>query len=82
MPRIAVAVILSLSLQLAAQTASTSTTASNPKVRAITGFVRLDRATSEKQIAEALVVLRKVKSEFEAAGYQVESLRLQAGEFT
>ena len=42
MPRIVVAVILSLSLQLAAQTASTSTAASNPKVRAITGFVRLD----------------------------------------
>ncbi len=76
MPRIAVAFILSLSLQLAAQTASTSTAASNPKVRAITGFIRLDRATSGKQIAEALVVLRKVKSEFEAAGYEVETLRL------
>jgi hypothetical protein len=76
MTRIVVAVILSLSLQMAAQTASTSSAASNPKVRAITGFVRLDRATSGKQIADALVVLRKVKSEFEAAGYQVETLRL------
>jgi uncharacterized protein len=76
MPRIAVAVILSFSLQLAAQSVSTSTPASNPKVRAITGFVRLDRATSGKQIADALVVLRKVKTEFESAGYQVESLRL------
>ncbi len=74
MHRIAVAVILTLSLQMAAQSASTAS--SNPKVRAITGFVRLDRATSDKQIAEALVVLRKAKSAFEAAGYQVESLRL------
>jgi len=74
MHRIAVAVILSLSFQMAAQSASS--VSSNPKVRAITGFVRLDRATSEKQIAEALVVLRKTKSAFEAAGYQVQTLRL------
>jgi uncharacterized protein (UPF0210 family) len=45
-------------------------------VRAITGFVRLDQGTWEKQVAAALVVLRKVKSEFEAEGYQVESLRI------
>ena len=74
MHRIAVAVILSLSFQMAAQSASS--VSSNPKVRAVTGFVRLDRATSEKQIAEALVVLRKTKSAFEAAGYQVQTLRL------
>jgi len=74
MHRIAVAVILSLSFQMAAQSASS--VSSNPKVRAITGFVRLDRATSENQIAEALVVLRKTKSAFEAAGYQVQTLRL------
>jgi uncharacterized protein (UPF0210 family) len=76
MPRIAILVILSLSLRLVSQTASTAAPASNPKVRAITGFVRLDRAIFEKQIAEALVVLRKAKSQFEAAGYQVETLRL------
>jgi len=74
MHRIALAVILSLSFQMAAQSASS--VSSNPKVRAITGFVRLDRATSEKQIAEALVVLRKTKRAFEAAGYQVQTLRL------
>src|SRR3569833_1559098 len=47
-----------------------------PRVRAITAFVRLDRASWEKQIAEALVVLRKTQKEFELAGYQVESLRI------
>jgi len=45
-------------------------------VRAITGFVRLEQGTWEKQVAATLVVLRKVKSEFEAEGYQVESLRI------
>jgi uncharacterized protein (UPF0210 family) len=48
----------------------------NPKVRAITGFVRLEQGTWEKQVAETLVVLRKAKSEFEAAGYQVETVRI------
>ena len=48
----------------------------NPKVRAITGFVRLEQATWEKQVAGTLVVLRKAKSEFEAAGYQVETVRI------
>ena len=63
-----------LSLPLAAQTGSVPP--ANPKVRAITGFVRLDRGTWEKQIGEALVVLRKAQSEFEASGYQVESIRI------
>src|SRR5207245_6627276 len=48
----------------------------NPKVRAITGFVRLDASAYQKQIADALVVLRKVKAEFESSGYEVETLRL------
>jgi uncharacterized protein (UPF0210 family) len=49
---------------------------SKPKVRAITGFVRLDRATWQSQIADTLTVLRKVQSAFEARGYQIESLRI------
>ena len=75
MKRIALAVVLLVSVHLVAQTSAPSNPL-NPKVRAITGFVRLDKATYEKQVAEALVVLRKAKSEFEAAGYQVETLRL------
>src|SRR5580704_798563 len=73
MKRIAIAMILLASIQLAAQTSPAS--ASNPKVRAITGFVRLDRGTYRKQIADALVVLRRVKADFESSGYEVESLR-------
>jgi hypothetical protein len=45
-------------------------------VRAITGFVRLEQGTWEKQVTDTLVVLRKAKSEFEAAGYQVETVRI------
>jgi uncharacterized protein len=55
---------------------SSSTESSNPKVRAITAFVRLERENYPKQIADALIVLRKVKSEFEAGGYQVETIRI------
>jgi uncharacterized protein len=47
-----------------------------PKVRAITGFVRLDRDHATQQIADALVVLRAAKAEFEKQGYQVETLRI------
>jgi len=49
---------------------------SNPKVRAITGFVRLNPENYQKQVSDALAVVRKVKAEFEASGYEVESVRL------
>ena len=49
---------------------------SKPKVRAITGFVRLDRAQLAKQVGDALTVLRSAKREFEKQGYGVESLRI------
>ncbi|HEX4674439.1 MAG TPA: DUF711 family protein [Steroidobacteraceae bacterium] len=47
-----------------------------PKVRAITGFVRLDRATYAQQIADTLAVIRAAKSEFEKQGYEIETLRI------
>jgi uncharacterized protein (UPF0210 family) len=75
MTRIALAVLLVVSMPLASQTSSPQA-AANPKVRAITGFVRLDTANYQTQIANALAVLRKAKAEFESRGYEVESLRL------
>ena len=77
MTRITLAVLLVASMPLASQTSSPQATA-NPRVRAITGFVRLDTANYQTQIADALVVLRKAKAEFESRGYEVESLRLTA----
>jgi uncharacterized protein (UPF0210 family) len=47
-----------------------------PKVRAITGFVRLDRTTYAQQIDETLTVLRGAKGEFEKRGYEVETIRI------
>ena len=47
-----------------------------PKVRAITGFLRLDRTTYTQQISDALSVIRAAKAEFEQQGYQVETLRI------
>jgi hypothetical protein len=43
---------------------------------AITGFVRLERATYAQQIAEALKVLRAAKDEFAKQGYEVETIRI------
>jgi hypothetical protein len=60
----------------ASSSADSSAHASTPKVRAITAFVRLDRETYRKQISGALVVLRRAKSEFESAGYEVQTIRV------
>jgi uncharacterized protein (UPF0210 family) len=76
MKRIILVFVLVVSVQAAAQTSPVPAASSNPKVRAITGFARLDRTTYQKQIADALVVLRRAKAEFESSGYEVETLRL------
>src|SRR3979411_36928 len=76
MKRIILAIVMVVAVKAAAQISSAPTASSNPKVRAITGFVRLDRATYQKQIADALVVLRRVKTEFEISGAAVETVRL------
>ncbi len=73
MKRFPLAAFLVVSLALAPRNTQAQ---SNPKVRAITAFVRLEPATYEKQIADTLVVLRKAKSEFESSGYEVETLRI------
>jgi uncharacterized protein len=74
--QIALAVILVMPVLLAAQTGSVAIPSSNPKVRTITAFVRLDREKYQQQIAEALVVLRKAKADFESSGYEVETIRV------
>jgi len=50
--------------------------AANPKVRAITAFVRLERGTYQKQVAETLVVLRQAQKAFAADGYETETIRI------
>ena len=67
------ALLLAVVLSVATAQAQNYT---RPKLRAITGFVRLDRENYAPQIAEALAVLRAAKGEFEQRGYEVETLRI------
>ena len=43
-------------------------TYTKPNVRAITAFVRLDPATFDRQIADALTVLRAIEADFARRG--------------
>ena len=51
-------------------------TYTKPNVRAITAFVRLDPAAFERQIADALTVLRAAEAEFARRGYKTETIRI------
>jgi uncharacterized protein len=51
-------------------------TYTKPNVRAITAFVRLDPATFDRQIADALTVLRAAEREFAQRGYKTETIRI------
>src|ERR1700744_1520984 len=72
MKRIAFSAIFALSALIPANAAPDS---AKPKVRAITAFVRLDSENYQHQLADALIVLPKTKSEFESRGYVVETIR-------
>ena len=50
--------------------------AEKPKVRAVTAFVRIDRANYRAQVQEALTMLHGAKAAFEKAGYEVQSIRI------
>jgi uncharacterized protein (UPF0210 family) len=75
MKRIALLAILALSASANAHATSSPADSSKPKVRAITAFVRLDAKNYQHQLADALTVLHKTKTEFESRGYQVETIR-------
>ncbi len=52
-----------------------------PKIRTVTAFVRLNRATYQAQVTEALKMLRAAKDSFTKAGYEVETLRITTQPF-
>jgi uncharacterized protein len=54
---------------------------SKPKVRAITAFVHLDRASYQGQIQDALKFLRTAKAAIEKTGYEVEGVRITTQPF-
>ncbi|MDP8985535.1 MAG: DUF711 family protein [Pseudomonadota bacterium] len=61
---------------LSAQAADDRSGYTKPKVRAITAFVRVDPASLDQQVGEALAVLRSARAEFEKQGYETETLRI------
>ncbi|HET9284135.1 MAG TPA: DUF711 family protein [Candidatus Angelobacter sp.] len=52
-----------------------------PKIRAITAFVRLDRAKYREQVADAMKMLLAAKEAFTKAGYEVETIRITTQSF-
>jgi len=64
-----------LTLVLICDCVAQEITATRPKVRTITAFVRLSDPF-EAEVGEALKVLRDAKSEFERRGYEVETVRI------
>jgi len=70
--------LVALALLLAAAGATTAPAQdyTKPKVRAITAFVSLERASYDRQIAATLTVLREAQRDFEQQGYTVESVRI------
>src|SRR3954468_1971493 len=72
--------ILSLTSILAIAQAPAPSPA-RPNVRAITGFVRIDRANYQKQVADTVAVLVQAKTAFEKEGYQVQTVRVTTQPF-
>jgi uncharacterized protein (UPF0210 family) len=75
------AVLLASILVASAVDTRASDPPSKPKVRAITAFVRLDRANYQSQIQDALKFLRTAKAAIEKSGYEVEGIRITTQPF-
>lgn len=52
-----------------------------PKIRALTAFINLDLAHYQDQVAATLSSLQKIKSAFEKAGFEVQTLRITTQPF-
>jgi uncharacterized protein (UPF0210 family) len=55
--------------------------AAKPKIRAITAFIRLDRAHYKEQIQDTLNFLRQAKAAIEKSGYEVQTIRITTQPF-
>jgi uncharacterized protein (UPF0210 family) len=82
--RFAVFLVLAASAAIAqapSPNAAVPPNAALPKIRTVTAFVRLDRATYQAQVAEALKLLHAAKDDLTKAGYEVETLRITTQPF-
>ena len=66
---------------LIAATSLAQTSATLPKIRAVTAFIQLDRSSYQVQINETLIKLRQAKAAFEQGGYEVQSIRITTQPF-
>ncbi|HYK99691.1 MAG TPA: DUF711 family protein [Steroidobacteraceae bacterium] len=76
MARVRCAAVSLLVLAAACAATAKAEDYTRPKVRAITAFVSLERASYARQIAATLVVLREAQRALEQQGYAVESVRI------
>lgn len=53
----------------------------NPRVRAITAFVRIDREHYQAQVQDGLSFLQRARSAYQGAGYEVQTLRIATQSF-
>jgi uncharacterized protein len=66
---------------MAASATRGAESASKPKIRAITAFVRIDRAHYKEQIQDTLNFLHQAKAAFEKSGYEVQTIRITTQPF-
>ena len=52
-----------------------------PKIRTITGFIRLDPGQYKQQVADTLKMLRNSKARYGLAGYEVQTIRITTQPF-
>src|SRR5437879_2085436 len=72
---------LILNCEVVRAQAKTSATPGNPKIRAITVFIILDRPRYQQDVADALKMLRRAQTTFESRGYQVQTIRIATQPF-
>jgi len=78
---VAISILVAATFFLAAPARLAAEAPSKLKIRAVTAFVRLDRAQYKTQIAEALGFLRKAKAAYEKSGYEVQTIRITTQPF-
>jgi uncharacterized protein len=75
--------LLTVLLLLGAGAAQTVSRGSGqPKIRTVTAFLRLERVSFRAQVADAVRLLRAAQSELNAAGYEVETIRIATQPFS
>src|SRR6202521_4787431 len=52
-----------------------------PKIRAVSGVINRDRPQNQKQVADALKMLKRAQTVFESRGYEVQTIRISTQPF-